>query len=392
MPSDILFLTGAPESSTLDWSNTSLLDGFSDPVARFTGTLQRELSLVHEFQPGEPGHPSWRYIDLVRHHLTTGHSQGHGYEYEYHGDAGFFATAYYSTSSGSCNAERYGIDQRHPSGESAEEILSQFYEHSFAVHEDLASSQIHSRLSTQGELLSQSGAESRREDKMTSFTSGNPDPFLQDATISPKLSIPAGGHLSDLEDIPNASYLHKIQPQTMTVNLIVGIISISTPRSIRTRRGADVQIVELLVGDDTKSGFGVTFWLGQSPKPNRAPNADARLPDVLSSLRPQDVVLIQNMALSTFREKVHGQSLRKERTRLHLLYRNRISRADSGGCYRLEDLQVARSKEREVHPQIKKTMRVREWVLEFVGAKAVRVTRDGNGVEIAKETLPPDTQ
>jgi hypothetical protein len=166
----------------------------------------------------------------------------------------------------------------------------------------------------------------------------------------------------------------------MTVNLIVGIISIPEPRHIKTRRGADVELIEVLVGDETKSGFGISFWLS-----SQSTGGDMRT--ALSGLRPQDIVLMRNVALSSFRDKVYGQSLRKEMTKVHLLYRNRVDKSDIEGFYRAGDLapDVQRT-----HPQVEKTKRVREWVMKFVGLGASQ--RKGKAFEVVKEALPPDTQ
>ena len=86
-----------------------------------------------------------------------------------------------------------------------------------------------------------------------------------------------------------------------------------------------MELIEVLAGDEIKSGFTVNFWLS-SPQ-----SADGDTRSVLSGLRPQDVVLMRNVALSSFRGMVYGQSLRKEMTKVHLLYRDRIDRTDVGG-------------------------------------------------------------
>jgi hypothetical protein len=183
-------------------------------------------------------------------------------------------------------------------------------------------------------------------------------------------------------DVPNAVYLSSIYPQTMTVNLIVGIISIPEPRAIRTRQGAGVELIEVLVGDETKSGFGINFWLSSSP----SAHGDTR--SILSGLRTRDVVLMRNVALSSFRGEVYGQSLRKEMTKVHLLYRNRVDKNDVGGYYNTADL----SGGEPVLPQVEKTRKVREWVLKFVGIGAGPQKGKGPAFEASKEVLPPDTQ
>ena len=151
----------------------------------------------------------------------------------------------------------------------------------------------------------------------------------------------------------------------------------------------------MLVGDEHKSGFGINFWL-PSPKQKSA------LREALSDLRPQDLILVRNMALSSFKGKVYGQSLRKEMTKVDLLYRTRIDRTDRAGCYSLKDFG---SEESDMHPNVAKTKRVREWVLRFVGSGPAVVRRGGaggnaagkrgvkRGREVAGlEEMPPDTQ
>jgi hypothetical protein len=200
-------------------------------------------------------------------------------------------------------------------------------------------------------------------------------------------AIPVGGHILDLRDIPNAKFLDSIQPQTMTVNLIVGIISVAPPRAIKTRRGAEVELVELLVGDETKSGFGINFWLSPLSKESNDGRAVDDMRNVLLSLRPQDIVLLRNVAMSSFRGKVYGQSLRKEMTKVQLLYRNRIDKTDIGGYYTVTDFDIGRN----MHPQLAKTMEVRDWVSRFVAPGALRKTRT-EGIKIIMESLPLDTQ
>lgn len=200
-----------------------------------------------------------------------------------------------------------------------------------------------------------------------------------------RLPVPVLRDLTDLNDIPNAKYLRSIQPQTKTVDIIVGIITVSPPREITTRRGGHVDLVELLVGDETKSGFGVNFWLGGSGRSNNIGKDTLR--NILSNLRPQDIVLLKNVALSSFRDVVYGQSLRWDMTKVHLLYRNRVDKKDTGGCYTADDL----CPEYDLSTPISKVRRVKEWVLHFVGPGVIRKSGKGK-FEIVKEALPPDTQ
>lgn len=362
MSPGLLLFTGAPDANTLSWEPSGLINNFSEPFFRFARLYERR-SIASE--PSLSEEPAWRSIPLARQHLATGHSQNHDWQNEYQ-DTEFFT------------ADSFVENMSQPSTEESQrsiapltdQVLSQFYEQSYAVHEDISSSQ----LATASGLSSSVYSE-------TSFGATDSLYGSQSHSMLRKQDIPDAGHLSNLKDIPNAAYLNSIEPQTMTVNLIVGIISLPPPRAIKTRRGADVELIEVLVGDETKSGFGVNFWLSASQS-----DMTGDLRKVLSSLRPQDVVLLRNVALNSFRGKVYGQSLRKSMTKVHLLYRSRIDKSDVRGCYSAADLSPGEN----LQPQIEKTRSVREWVLRFVGVGARRQSK--RQIEAIKETLPPDTQ
>jgi len=72
---------------------------------------------------------------------------------------------------------------------------------------------------------------------------------------------------------------------------------------------------------------------------------------------------------------------------VHLLYRNRVDKSDTGGYYRVSDLVQG---SQQLHPQLEKTIKVKEWVMKFVGVGASQ--KKGQALEAVKEVLPPDTQ
>lgn len=375
MASRLVFFTGSPVVGSLKWDGDDLLNTFIDPIARFAGISATDSGEASTILDSFEEFPAWRSIPLVRQQLPTGFTQNHdryqvyegGWEHDNQGTS-FFTTSQIESIAYQVSQE--AETQNNPSSiQSTEEILTQFYEESYARHEDVLSSQI-----------------APASDSGSSFTS---DEFSYESTSfdslpRPRNNIPVSGHLSNLKDMPMTRHLDSIQPQTMTVNLIVGIISIPLPRSIKTRRGANVELVEVLVGDETKSGFGVNFWL---PSSSQSKQGDMR--SILDGLRPQDVVLMRNVALSSFKNRVYGQSLRKEMTKVHLLYRNRVDRDDVGGCYSASDLISGE----DVHPQVEKTRKVREWVMRFVGAGPIGGgKRGGRILEGAREVLPEDTQ
>jgi hypothetical protein len=376
MAPKLLMFVGAPEASSLDWEEPGLLAAFSDPIARFAGIInanEATIPITPDLTSVSIQHPSWRSLPLERQHLTTGLTQSFDQHHLFTGisqqkdsqGATFFLASQINSFMEELSQQPQ--ESQPASHASAEELLSQFYEESYARHEDVQSSQI-----------------APASDAGTSFTSDELSSESFESPLRPfgeGKEVPIAGHLSNLKDLPNAVHLNSIQPQTMTVNLIVGIISICEPRAIKTRRGAAVELIEVLVGDETRSGFGVNFWLSSS----QSEKGDMR--SVLSGLRPRDVVLMRNVALSSFRGKVYGQSLRREMTKVHLLYRNRLDKSDVGGCYSAADLAMGDP----VPPQVEKTRRVREWVLKFVGLGAGQ--QKGNGpAKVLQEVLPPDTQ
>ncbi|TVY83248.1 hypothetical protein LSUE1_G003426 [Lachnellula suecica] len=366
MAPKIIIFAGAPEPKSLDWDEAALLTKFSAPFIRFFQLAGHEAAspVSADVTSASFLHPAWRSIPLVRQHLPTGISQDHAWREEYQG-ASFFSASQIDSLFGELS-QRPEHESFGSSAESVEQVLTQFYEESYARHQDVPSSQI--------AAVSQTNTSSPGG---TSFSTT--EMSFDSPTQHVRKDVPTAGNLANIREIPNANYIDAIQPQTMTVTLIVGVISIPEARLIKTRRGADVELIEALVGDETKTGFAVNFWLPSS----QAVEGDLR--SAIQGLRPQDVVLMRNVALSSFKGKVYGQSLRKGMTKVHLLYRNRIDRTDLKGCYNAADLNSGEL----ANPQIEKTKRVREWVLRFVGG--------GQGARNGKrkalhETLPPDTQ
>lgn len=266
-------------------------------------------------------HATWRSLPLTKQGLHTGFSQGHQFQdTSVEANDDFFTTADVSMNGGITR-----------SFEEAAGPLSQFCEQSLAVHNPIPTSQLGSASLGQ------------------SVTSSADTSFMTTSSKSSTAPQPIPCQLSDLEDIPSAAQVLKLMPQTITVNLIAGIISIAQPRNVTTRWGHTLSLIEVLLGDDTKSGFGVTFWLSSDNIPESQ----------LSKLRRQDVVLIRNVALHVFRNKVYGQSLRRGLTQINLLWRR-----DGSGQYSTRTLAKRGSSE---HPQMEKTKRVKDWALDFVG-------------------------
>ncbi|KAK2031216.1 hypothetical protein LX32DRAFT_691923 [Colletotrichum zoysiae] len=371
----VLIFTGAPEA---DWSAPDL-----PASASASASASAPAPPPTSHSTSTP--PAWRSLPLHRRPLITGFSQPRGLP------SAFLPPAHFFSLSLDPDSQQDTTAAARPS----QELLSQFYDHSLALHHDLASSQ-----------LPPPPTPSRPDTTTTtvtdSFVSETTDSF-QDTTITstaadprpPPVTAPPHHHLSDLRDIPAGPDLLRLAPQTVTVNLIAGVISVSEPRPVTTRWGSDLSLVEVLVGDDTRAGFGVTFWLPSGAAAGRnAAGTTTTTTTTPTRLRRQDVVLLQNVALHVFRGKVYGQSLRKGLTRTTVLYRRKLDDDDDddddegvGGYYSRRDLEAGGRE--GAHPHLVKTKRVWDWVLRFVGGE--ERTR-AKGKKRGWDAPPDDTQ
>ncbi|KAG9499761.1 hypothetical protein J7337_008221 [Fusarium musae] len=311
----LLLFAGAPPPSSLTTQSCTITQ-IDDSFAEFLGLAPQGTAPI-----SSPSPAPWRSLPLNRKPLHTGFSQTHNISINLANQSEFFTTAEISFK-----------EQSQSFGDQDPENLDSFEETTF-----------------------------EETSFMTTSSAGNLD--MRDAVPS---------HLSDLEDIPPARRILALNPQTITLNIIAGIISIAQPRTVTTRWGRSLSLVEILLGDNTKTGFAVTFWLAEEN------NAAAEI----SALRRQDVVLMQNVALHVFKDKVYGQSLRRGMTKVSLLWRR-----DGSGLYSTREL----SKRGQMHPQLQKVKQVKDWVLKFVGAD-VGVTTRARKARVSWDRPPDDTQ
>lgn len=261
----------------------------------------------------------------------------------------------------------------------AEDHLA-FLEHSIVAFDQLVSSQIRQQQPAIEEDVDPT------VDFSTSFATSSltntsnltsEEAESHDPSLTHLKQIDIHGGISNLKQIPTADYITSILPQTMTVNLLVGVVTIAAPRTVHLRRSnAEMDIVELVVGDETRAGFTVSFWL--APAESQSKPADD-LRDSLRRLCSGDVVLLQNVALSCFRGCVYGQSLSKRFARNTTLVTV------------LGDEMVG-SLPQHFHPRLR---RVGDWIGEFVGVNRNAMTMldepAGRRAD-APGDLPPDTQ
>ncbi|KAL1652270.1 hypothetical protein SLS58_000397 [Diplodia intermedia] len=417
----VKLFTGAPLPATLCWDESALVDDWTPAVRRF---LNRQFAGGGDAR--QHGNESkWRAISTSPDaHLRTGFTQERR-DFLY---APAFAAAEPSFSFSSLPSDE-GTPSSHkaasftrtnrssPPLQAEEEETAQdddFIEHSIAVHDDTRSSQLARDPSELDDTTLNLDDDSRSFNTTTissssSFDSGDDFDRSQSEQLHhdlPDARLPSR-NIAALRDIPPAAHLQRIVPQTVVVNLLVGVIAILPPRAVRTRRGQWRDLAELLVGDETATGLKISFWFaheeeegGESqagsssrrrrrrsgrrgttealPKKKKDP-----LREALGCLRVQDVVLIENVALDTFRDRVFGYSLRKSiqknQTRVELLARGGVDRASGlAGVVKVE--------------------RVKDWVWRLVNPGGAGPQDGGGGAgagagaRAQNADLPPDTQ
>ncbi|KAH0273243.1 hypothetical protein KCU91_g6088, partial [Aureobasidium melanogenum] len=369
----VKFLTGAPITTALNWSDEGLLNTFSS-------ALQRYLNYADSAPPPTPVPTQpvakWRSIPL-----TTSKT--------FHESPVLPRTLPHTNKS----ALPRGIT-------SLQEDHDDFLDHSFAFEANLQSFQIashHQSLEDDAEeatfMTDDSIYSTVLDDHDTTVMSVGQS-FQDDSGPRSGATYRPIGPIMSIKAVPTAEYLQHIQPQTMTVNLLVGIISIAPARTVTTRKGGhDMDIIELTVGDETKAGFTINSW-HQAQDSQQRLKVEDKSRTVLSSLRPQDVVLIERVALSSFRNAVFGQSLNRRATNnttaFTVLHKAHDFRADSA-----QQLTFPLAVDHKLE-------RVRDWVSNFVGPSFIRkaqseplpqaVSKKKGKRTLVEEFLPADSQ
>ena len=340
----ILF-TGSPDSDRLAWDEKTLLNDFTIGAGRsITGRNNQAPQPTASWQA-----PVWRSISTSPESAIPDHTLP--------------------------QTQFFSFSAQIPDLDIATE--QDFLEHSIALLDGLASSQIAPADIDDTSLLNTTTTFSFASE--TSILSSESQLSLSPGTNGPL--IPHNLRITDIGQVPTASHILSIAPQTITLNILCAVISISKPRTVTVRRRqSTMDILDLLVGDETRAGFSVSFWLppadSQNTRAAKSENDDLRT--TLQSARAGDVVLIRNVALSVWRKAVYGQSL---------------GRRWAKNCTRIERIHDGAVHKGTVLPLgfVGKLARVRGWRDEFVGRRAARLaTRSGK--RKFEEELPPDSQ
>lgn len=419
----IIMLAGAPQLASIQ-ENALTVNQWLPPFARFLRPpsaddiydgLPRPLE-----SPGTAFLPEWRTVSLEAEHLPTGWSQ-----------RGWLLETFSPVKGEPAQAHRRTQADLHDDND----LLTQFVEHSYSLYEQefAASPQprnVHtpiprshigkdrrrSTMSSLASLYDGNDDDNDADDTIatSAFLSASPTAtttfdfigfspagvdYHQNAPAPPSRNRISAPYLTNLSSLPTAGHLISLQPQTVTRDFVVGFISLAAPRTVTVRKtGQDAVLIEMVVGDETRAGFGTSFWVNPD---DRTSNNIPGLTDTndnmehaqnnLQLLRVGDIILLRNVELSSFRKVVYGQSLRR-RTSVLLLRRPGSSKgilAKSRAPLQSIDKQV-----------LDKAERVSEWAKRFIRPPIEHRGIDGSvkteqGVkrkrmEAPEASLPPE--
>jgi hypothetical protein len=338
-----IFLTGAPDTEILDWSEAKLLTVFTiGPSSVIEDTTSGTPQPIASWQA-----PKWRSLAAEPERKERRRETP--------------------------QPEFFSFTAQIPDLDIA--LKQDFLDHSRALIDDLVSSQLAPTNVDETTLLDSTAFSFVSEISIPSQTSPSPE--------KPNLPVSTNIPLTDIKQIPSASHILAIAPQTVTLNLLCAVISVSQPRVVTIRRRqATMEIQDLLIGDETRAGFSVSFWLppADSQQSRIKSHESDDLRNSLQSLRPGDVVLVRNVALSVWRNAVYGQSLGRRWAR------------NCTSIHRIEDGAGATARALPFGG-MGKLAKVRDWRDDFVGRRPTKQRGNkGKGIVTNDEDLPPDTQ
>ncbi|KAF2866879.1 hypothetical protein BDV95DRAFT_503590 [Massariosphaeria phaeospora] len=187
-----------------------------------------------------------------------------------------------------------------------------FAHHSLIFHDTLVSSQV----AYDSEMEKTWSSFSSLLTSFDTATTENSTPTHGENQIA-TLPGPSTMAVTPLGSLPDAKHIRAIYPQTPTPNLVCVLTSPAQRREVFVKKGGyRMDLCEITVADNTKSGFKVSFWFRPSKGTGQdRTRAQGDLLSTLSSIRVGDVLLLRNIALNVFRDDVYGQSLNPSITR-----------------------------------------------------------------------------
>lgn len=333
-----IVLLGAPRASQLH--NEPLVD--ENDVDRVTSA------------PSATDSPAvWRILPLKRKYLHTGFSQQPNVHTPIIPKANAFAATMSDNSASlSCNT-------------SGDDDMSR----SFAAH-NIPSSPV-----------------ADPSDLTISFATDTTSPFSSFNSLVPLSPLPKikTAALVNLGNLPTANHVESIKLK-IRVSIIAGITHIFPQRTFIPKYSNTVRSKQtLVVGDETAVGFKIDLWLPPGP----LTFAGKAFMDTVESLRVGDVINVQNMVLGVWDKQVNGATVRKDQTRIELVYRTIFFDAKERRRWRAVDLDSSSDDSRGVE----KVKSVVGWTREFLGAgDRLDKKKTRKGYEEEETIMPDDTQ
>ena len=365
------FLTGAPTALSLSWIQEELLNELLPQFSRF---MSGESSKKPDPDVSLLSWPSWRTITTV-HLLNSRPTMIEDNEREnLYNDVLSRDPRNLTGAEGHHSLTRYGDNED--------------LEQPFVVHEFCQASQVTpvSQCHTDLSLFNRSNYDSFAE------CEGIDHSAMSNAALLEMQTFPTRELLTDLCALPNANYLRRISPGTITVDILVGILDISPPRRVAVRRQGssyEMDIVEVYVRDETQAGLKISIWLKPEARTGSIYSSVGLRP-LIARLRKGDIVFFKHIALRSYRGEVCGQSLSSERypdigTKLALLSRREGLNWGAVARDSLENLST-------IHAA--KLDRVQSWVAQFLGMSSARADNGRSKPKkvFENEELPDDTQ
>ena len=287
------------------------------------------------------------------------------------------------------NWRRLSDRRNHAPGDGDIAFKQEDSDHAFLTQDEQAESDYqfleHSLMTYTRHDLEAADADETEIDESTLLGESFLSEITEDSYYSPLKAQPIRwpASVTDLRRLPGASEVIKSNPQTITVNLLVGIISVKPPSTITARKtGLSFQLTEVMVGDETNTGFAITLWSTCSSASRSV--AQAMFETRLRDLRPRQVVLMTNIALHVYQGQLYGQSQRDQRSK--------------GIGTNLERLDGHENAVLPIDLQ-RKQDRIEKWVLDFlhVGVQTPKTPlnrlmgKRTHGTLMDDSQLPPDT-
>lgn len=350
----VIFLAGAPNSDTLTWDETSLLQQFQPPARRFLGED------VDTFTPASStivAVPKWR--------IVPGTASMDANAPLLVPESSLVPPAQYRTFDDKPDATQRAIDAR-----------LDFLEHSLVMLTAREETEHDITATTAGTLLSFT---TDSDITHTSCISSSPPSLVHPSPPLPRLTSP----LTNLISIPSASRLRLLHPQTLTIDFLGAVIRVESPRTVTLRRNRQVEkeLLQVLLGDETCSNFSVTFWFSIDTSRDSAGRKESSTPATLRArllaLTPGSVVLMRNIALSEWNGTVYGCSL---------LGKGFAARGSSSTVTVVRDEEGSWGGTAQTGATLAKLDRVRGWRDSFVG----RGRGNGEVEGVGTDGLPVD--